>query len=69
MLKFFIGVVVGGIVGFLVSAVLSINNAENDRNLPILVNKEAGYRILHTHWNHWFLPTDRTVVWTGPVLK
>lgn len=42
MLKFFIGVVVGGIVGFRVSAVLSINNAENDRDLPTLVNKEAG---------------------------
>jgi len=42
MLKFFIGVVVGGIVGFLVSAVLSINNTEKDRDLPTLVNKEAG---------------------------
>lgn len=42
MLKFFIGVVVGGIVGFLVSAVLSINYAEKDHDLPTLVNKEAG---------------------------
>ena len=42
MLKFFIGVVVGGIVGFLVRAVLSIHNAETDRDLPTLVNKEAG---------------------------
>lgn len=42
MLKFLIGVIVGGIVGFLASAVLSINNAEKDHDLPTLVNQEAG---------------------------
>ena len=42
MLKFLIGVVVGGIIGFLVCAVLSINNAEKESKQPTLVSKETG---------------------------
>ena len=42
MLKFLIGVVVGGIIGFLVCAVLSINNAEKESKQPAPVSKEAG---------------------------
>ena len=42
MLKFLIGVVVGGIIGFLVCAVLSINNAEKESKQPTPVSKETG---------------------------
>ena len=42
MLLFFIGIVVGGIVGFFVSALLSINNTEKDCDLPAIDNKEEG---------------------------
>lgn len=42
MLKFLIGVVVGGIVGFFISAVLSINNSERDERQTTSVNKEIG---------------------------
>ena len=42
MLKFILGVLVGGIVGFLVSAVLSINNSERDEAQPTPVSKEIG---------------------------
>lgn len=42
MLKFFIGVIVGGIIGFLVFAVLSINNAEKESKQPTPVSKNAG---------------------------
>ena len=42
MLKFLIGVVVGGIIGFLVCAVLCINNSEKDRSIPTPVSKEIG---------------------------
>lgn len=34
MLQFIIGVIIGGIVGFLVCAVLSINNAEQESRQP-----------------------------------
>lgn len=34
MLKFLIGVIVGGIIGFLVCAVLSINSAEKESKHP-----------------------------------
>ena len=42
MLKFLIGVVVGGIIGFLVCAVLSINNAEKESKQPTPVSKKVG---------------------------
>ena len=42
MLKFLIGVVVVGIIGFLVCAVISINNSEKDRNTPTLATKAIG---------------------------
>ena len=42
MLKFLIGVVVCGIIGFLVCAVLSINNAEKESKHPAPVSKETG---------------------------
>ena len=40
MLQFIIGVVVGGIIGMFVCAILSINNSEKDRYLPQPVNEE-----------------------------
>ena len=42
MLKFLIGVVVGGIIGFIVCAVLSVNNSEKDRSIPTPATKEIG---------------------------
>lgn len=42
MLKLLLGVIVGGMIGFLICAVLSINNSEEDRELPSLVSKEIG---------------------------
>ena len=42
MLKFILGVIIGGIVGFLVSAVLSINNSERDEAQSTPVSKEIG---------------------------
>ena len=42
MLKFLLGVVVGGIIGFLICAILSINNSEKDRNTPTLATKGLG---------------------------
>ncbi len=42
MLKFILGVIVGGIVGFLICAVLSVNSSENDQKLPTPAEKEAG---------------------------
>jgi hypothetical protein len=40
MLNFIIGVVVGGIVGMFICAILSINNLEKDRYPPQPVGKE-----------------------------
>lgn len=42
MLKFILGVIVGGIVGFLVCAVLSINSAEKESSQPTPVKTEIG---------------------------
>lgn len=42
MLKFIIGVIVGGIIGFLVCAVLSINSAEKESSQSTPVKREIG---------------------------
>lgn len=42
MLKFILGVIVGGIVGFLVCAVLSINSAEKESLQLTPVKTEIG---------------------------
>lgn len=42
MLNFLIGVVVGGIVGFFVCAVLSINSADKESRNPVPASKEIG---------------------------
>ena len=42
MLQFILGVIVGSIIGFLVCAVLSINNFEKDREQPTHSTKETG---------------------------
>lgn len=42
MLKFILGVIVGGMVGFFVTAILSINNTEKDEAQPTHVSKEIG---------------------------
>ena len=41
MLKFLIGYIVGGIVGFFIAAVLSVNNTEKESARSNSVNKEA----------------------------
>lgn len=40
--QFLIGVVVGGVIGFFICAILQINNSEKDSELPTPVIKEAG---------------------------
>lgn len=42
MAQFLIGVVVGGVIGFFICAILQINNSEKDSELPTPVIKEAG---------------------------
>ena len=42
MLQFIIGVFVGAIIGFVVCAILSINNSEKDRSIPTPATKETG---------------------------
>lgn len=42
MLKFLIGYIVGGIMGFLICAVLSINNTEKESASSAPVNNDAG---------------------------
>ena len=41
MLKFLIGYIVGGVIGFIAAAVLSINNTEKESAQSIPVSKEA----------------------------
>lgn len=42
MLKFILGVIVGGMIGFFVTAILSINNTEKDEAQSTPVSKEIG---------------------------
>ncbi len=42
MLKFLLGVIVGGIIGFLICAVLSINSAEKESKQPTPATKGIG---------------------------
>lgn len=42
MIQFLIGVVVGGLIGFFICAILQINNSNKDREIPTLVSKESG---------------------------
>lgn len=42
MLEFLLGVIVGGIIGFLICAVLSINNVEKASKHPNLAAKNLG---------------------------
>lgn len=44
MLQFILGVIIGGIVGFLVSAVLGINDSERNETQPTLECREIGDR-------------------------
>lgn len=44
MLQFILGVIIGGIVGFLVFAVLSINDSEREETQPTLESREIGDR-------------------------
>ena len=42
MLNFFIGIVVGGIIGFMICAVFSINNSKQNRATPTPASEETG---------------------------